>query len=55
MLSMVSLSPVCSAVLVAVSILSAVPTSAATVNGRRLAIDADQIVDWRGGTDRSGQ
>ena len=45
---MVPLSPVCSAVLVAVSILSAVPTSAAAMNGRRLVLDADQIVE-RGG------
>lgn len=45
---MVSLSPVCSAVLVAVSGLSALPAAAATVNSYGLTLDADQIVD-RGG------
>ena len=45
---MVSLSPVCSAVLVAVSVLSALPAAAATVNSDGLRLDADQIVD-RGG------
>lgn len=45
---MVSLSPVCSAVLVAVSVLSALPAAAATVNSDGLRRDADQIVD-RGG------
>lgn len=45
---MVSLSPVCSAVLVAVSGLSALPAAAATVNSYGLMLDADQIVD-RGG------
>lgn len=45
---MVSLSPVCSAVLVAVSVLSALPAAAATVNSYGLTLDAEQIVD-RGG------
>ena len=45
---MVSLSPMCSAVLVAVSGLSALPAAAATVNSYGLTLDADQIVD-RGG------
>ncbi len=45
---MVSLSPVCSAVLVAVSGLSALPAAAATVDSYGSTLDADQIVD-RGG------